>query len=163
MFRRALLAAVCLGLTGLYPAAAGEGKGKAVELVQKRLGELKAPQAKVEAVKDATITKTFPGVEFVAVHFRIWPVAIAPPAPLRSQNLFAVDKDSKLHHFTDAKDLEGFARAALAPSPNDESARAAVKAWLLLSQQFVQDGFYKLKPFTLRTNGSCSVRLLGAA
>lgn len=153
MVRTMLCGLVCLGLAGALPAAAGEGK--AVDLVQKRLAELKAMQAKVEAVKSKDVEAAFPGVQFVTVHFPIWPVGVATPPPLKSQNLFAVDKGGKLHHFTDAKGLEKFARTHLAPDLGPKDGATAALAWVALTQAFVQDGYYK---FTIDPNNTINAK-----
>lgn len=119
---------------------ADDAMEKAVALVQERLKELKSPQAHVEAITDSPVLSIFPAQRFVVVRYRLWPVAIAPPKDLKSQNLFAVDKSGKLQHLTDAKGLEAFFRTNLAKATNQNE---AVRTWLRLSQEFVQDGFYK--------------------
>lgn len=152
--RIGFVAAVCLGLTAV-PASAGEKKGTPVAEVQKHLDKLKSPQAKVEAVKSKNVAAAFPNVEFVTVHYAMWPVGVAPPQTLKSQNLFAVDKDGKLHHFTDAKGLEKFAQGHLAPTRKVEERHTAAEAWVMLTAAFVQDGFYKFKsPTVLHVKGT---------
>jgi hypothetical protein len=128
------------------PGAAGQDKlseaqQQAVKQVRARLQELKAPEAHVEALTDRAIAESFPGHTFVTVRFRLWPVAIAPPEPLRSQNLFAVSKDGKSQHLTSSKDLEPFFKANLG-RVKELGADRALSAWLLLTKEFVQDGFY---------------------
>jgi hypothetical protein len=87
--------------------------------------------------------RTFPGRLFFSVIFRQHPVARLAPEPLKSQNVFVVDKEGSVEHFTNSKDLEKFCGSLLAAVDNDEKAKDAVRAWLAVSQQFVQDGFYQ--------------------
>ena len=57
--------------------------------------------------------------------------------------MFAVPKDGKLVHLTDTKGLETFFKDNLKGVKDDDGAKRAVQAWLVLSQTFRQDGFFK--------------------
>jgi hypothetical protein len=125
---------------------------RAEKLVNEFLGKHKADGAKVEVITDTKeLAKAFPEHQFVAIHFREWPIAKAPPKPLALRNLVVVAKDGKLLHLTDAKGLEQFFQETLAPIKKDAGDNL-VEAWLRLTQEFVQDGFYKFE-FD-RTKGS---------
>src|SRR5262249_59701884 len=82
----------------------------------------------------------FPGHQVLVASFRQWPVALVPPEPLKSRNLFIVSKMGKMEHFTDAKGLETFFKTNVPATANGKN---VVQAWLRLSQEFIQDGFYK--------------------
>jgi hypothetical protein len=116
---------------------------KAQKLVDEFLAKYKADGAKVEVITDTKeLAKAFPEHQFVAVHFREWPLPKAAPKPLAMRNLMIVAKDGKLLHLTDAKGLEQFFQQALAPFKGAAGSHL-VEAWLRLSQEFVQDGYYK--------------------
>src|SRR5262249_51568929 len=65
-------------------------------------------------------------------------------------NVFIVGKDGGVEHLTSSKQLEKFFREHLRPVKNDKAAKDAVRAWLIVSQQFFQDGFYQ---FTIPGKG----------
>lgn len=118
-----------------------EAAAKAKGLVEKHLQALKAEGMTVRAVTEDQVSELFTNHVWIAVHFRQWPVAIQPPEMLKVQNLFVVDKSGKLTQFTDSKGLEKFFQANL-----DKAQPAmVVRAWLRLSTEFIQDGFYKFK------------------
>lgn len=89
----------------------------------------------------------FPGRQFFAVRFRLFPVAVVPPRPLAARNLFVVEKEGAPRLITDTAELKAFFQAALAPARDDAAAKAAARAWLQLAQALAQDGFYQ---FTLQ-------------
>src|SRR5262245_22287689 len=84
---------------------------KASRQVLDRLAELKAPAAHVQPVTDKIVEQMFPEHVILVVSFQQWPVAVAPPAPLKSRNIFIVSKMGKLEHLTDTKGLETFFKA----------------------------------------------------
>ncbi|HEV3262315.1 MAG TPA: hypothetical protein VG013_36020, partial [Gemmataceae bacterium] len=95
------------------------------------------------AVSDPALTRLFPSDLFLTAIYPQYPIARRTPAPLKAQNLFAVPKEGKVRHLTDAKGLEKYFRSALAPVKDDDTAKDATLAWLRLSQELKQDGFYK--------------------
>jgi hypothetical protein len=62
---------------------------------------------------------------------------------LKSQNLFVVPKDGKLVHLADTKGMESYFKDNLKAVKDDDAAKLATQAWLVLSQTFRQDGFFK--------------------
>jgi hypothetical protein len=118
---------------------------KAEKTVQDRLGELKGPNAKVEAITDEPVQRALPGQMVFSVFFRLFPVAIRPPEPLKSQNLFFVGPDGKLTVVSDIKGLEDYCLTAAAPAKDEGAARDVALAWLRLVEEMHQDGFYKFK------------------
>jgi hypothetical protein len=136
------MTAACAALllaAGRLPA---EDSAKAEKAVKDFLADKKA-DAPVTPVTDDALTKLFPGTSFCAVVFRQYPVARVAPEPFKAQNVFAVSKDGKLVHLTDAKGLEGYFKDNLKGVKDDDGAKLAAQAWLALSQTFRQDGFYK--------------------
>jgi hypothetical protein len=116
---------------------------KAEKTVQDRLGELKGTSAKVEALTDESLARALPGQVVFSVLFRLFPVAIRPPEPLKSQNLFAVGPDGKLTVVSDPKGLEDYYLAAAAPAKDEGAGKDVALAWLRLVEEMHQDGFYK--------------------
>ncbi len=108
----------------------------------KKLAEFQgAERGQILTVTGDALTRAFPGHRFYVVRFRQYPVAVAPPQPLRANNLFVLAPDGSVEHLQDAKALEGFFRAALAPVRTATEAKEAAKAWLRMAEEFHQDGF----------------------
>jgi hypothetical protein len=93
-------------------------------------------------LNDDTVAKRFRHQQFFVLGMPQYPVARVPPKPLRVRNLFTVDNDGKTEHLTDLKGLEDFFRAAARPVTDIESAKESAAAWLRLSEEFKQDGFF---------------------
>jgi hypothetical protein len=75
------------------------------------------------------------------VIFRQYPVARLAPEPLKSGNVFVVKRE-KVEPVSDVKALERFFADNLHPVKDESAARAAAEAWLRLSEELHQDGFY---------------------
>jgi hypothetical protein len=115
---------------------------KAEAAVKGHLEKLKAAGAAVEYVKDDDVESVLSRHYLFSVLFRQYPVARSVPKGLQSSNLFAVDAEDKVTVMTDAKELESFFRA-ISPTAKEEGRReTAIRAWLRLTQQYHQDGFY---------------------
>jgi hypothetical protein len=93
-------------------------------------------------VGDDSLMLAFPQHLAYAVIFRMYPVARMAPAPLKTQNIFLVGKDG-LVHVTDTKGLDDFFSARVGSVRDEFVGRNAARAWLSLSQQLKQDGFYR--------------------
>jgi hypothetical protein len=94
-------------------------------------------------IVDETLSRVFSEQRFFVALFRQFPVARLAPEPLKTHNLFVVTKDGKVRHLTNTKGLEDFFRASLPLVRDEESAKDATEAWLRLSEEFKQDGFFK--------------------
>jgi hypothetical protein len=152
MIRR-MSTASCLVALVLYAGTApaeqkaqpGGASKEAVEGAKKQLmahlGD-KAKNGQVIHIDAPALHKSFPGYEFFALRFRLYPVARVIPEGMKASNVFAVAKDGKIEHLKDAKALEMFFRQHGATARNEESAGALAQGWLWLAQEFVQDGFY---------------------
>jgi hypothetical protein len=154
MFRRMTVALSVLGvlvLAGLARAAdepkqpGKEDLARAEKAVKEELARLKAPEAKVTPVADEATARAFPGTVFVAVQFRQYPVAFAPPEPPGSANVFALPKDGKLALIKDVGGLDKFFTANLPATKGEAAMKDAARAWLRLTQELQQDGFYKFQ------------------
>jgi hypothetical protein len=126
-------------------AAMSEEDGKdAEDLLRKRFPVLRTPGIPPFVhITDEMFARTFPEHRFFALIFRQYPVARITPEPLKPQNVFVIQKEGKVQHLTGIKPLEKFFRSKLALVQDAESARESAGAWLRLSEEFKQDGFFK--------------------
>ena len=92
---------------------------------------------------ERSLTRTFPEQRFFALILRQYPVARITPEPLKSQNVFVIEKDDNVQHLTGIKTLEKFFRSKLGLVLDAQSAKESAGAWLRLSEEFKQDGFFK--------------------
>ena len=114
------------------------------DLLTKKLAEFKdAERGQIIPVKDEPLTREFPGYSFYVLRFRRYPVALAPPEPLKANNLFIVKPDGPVGHILDTDMLKNFFRTTLAPVRTEARASDTAKAWLQLAQEFYQDGFFR--------------------
>ena len=131
------------------PALADETKGDKVAQAEKAVAEqlksLKAEGAQVTLVKDDAVAKAIPNHVFLAVHFRQFPVAIAPPAPLKSANLYAVGADGKPTLVGNPEDLNKYLQAARIRAETEDAMKIVFQSWMRLAQEFEQDGYYKFE------------------
>jgi hypothetical protein len=116
---------------------------KAEKNVLDRLEELGAGRRRASLVSDEPVARALPGQLVFAVRFPLYPVARVPPEPLKPQNLFAVGADYEPKLINDPRGLEEFFRAAAGPVKDEETARYYALAWLRLTEELAQDGFYK--------------------
>jgi hypothetical protein len=146
---RAVVVGMLLVCCGLTVGAAQPGEADAVSSAKARVNDalerLRVSWARVEPQTNEAVTHAFPDYLFFSVLFRRYPVAQVPPRPLKPSNLYAVrqGKDEAPRLLTSPQELEAFCRSALVRVKDDGPARDAVRAWLLLTAVFVQDGFYK--------------------
>jgi hypothetical protein len=96
----------------------------------------------LDALADKNLGRSFPNQRFFVLRFRQYPVARMAPKPLAANNLFAVTKNGRVRLLTDTKGLEDFFRTMFEPVTDAESAKDAARAWLYLSEEFKQDGFF---------------------
>jgi hypothetical protein len=112
--------------------------------VKEQLEKLNAGAGRVHPIKDEGVSRSFPNHDFVAVIFPQFPVARLAPAPLKGSNIYAVTKDDKLTLVNDQEGLDKFFRAARV-GEGEVALKNVVRAWLTLSAELHQDGFYKFK------------------
>jgi hypothetical protein len=111
--------------------------------LEEQLARRKSTQAIVYPVADESVARVFPEHLVLAVRFPLYPVAIQPRAPLKSQNLFIVDKDGQMEHVTDFQGLEEFFRAHVGTVVKESQAREAARAWLSMTVELSQDGYFQ--------------------
>lgn len=117
----------------------------AKKAVEGHLATLKGEGANVQLIASDPLFKTLPAAQFFSVLFRQYPVARLAPEGLSSSNVFAVGADGKITVMTDAKSLEKYFRAHGDAAKTEAAQKDAARAWLQLSQQFHQDGFYEFE------------------
>jgi hypothetical protein len=146
-----LLGAAVLTWSGMMTAVAKPAKAKAPKVdvekaetaVKERLAKLKGSYGTVSLLKKETaLERAFPGRAFFFVLFRQYPVGRVPPAGLKSANLFVYSADGKIQVITDTKGLEKLFKDHLPAAKTDARLKEAARAWLTLSQQLKQDGFF---------------------
>jgi len=83
---------------------------------------------------------------FYAVIQRQYPVArIEGPGGLGVHNVFVLDAAGEVSRLKDLDALEAFFREHLALVKSEATAKQAVRAWLLLAEQFSQDGMFQFE------------------
>jgi hypothetical protein len=140
-----------LAVTGLLTAApvpekekvSADDIAKAEKMVKDEMARLKGENGAVMVVKDEPLARAFPRHVFITVFFRQFPVARVLPEGLSASNIFVVGPDSKLVHIKDAKALQGFFKNNLSGLQSDNQLKDVARAWLRLTQEFHQDGFFK--------------------
>jgi hypothetical protein len=153
MSMRILIAVVSAALLGAGPVGAQglpggqteklpENVAKARTQLSEELAKLHANFGQVIWLHEPALTQAFPKDVFFAVRFRQFPVARILPKGMHASNVFVVPDGGKVHRLADDKALGKFFRKHLAPVKADKEAKRAVSAWLSLSQEFYQDGFF---------------------
>lgn len=150
MFQRLTIVGTVLGLLvcgavgsrGQPPKA--EQSRKAVEAVKEFLKPLGGSDAQL-LTKDDSALKVFSEHTFVIARYRIYPIAFELPKGMKPSNVFAVSKDNQVQHLPDVAALQKFFVRHGRAVQTDEQTKEALAAWLTLSQEFYQDGFYKFE------------------
>jgi hypothetical protein len=89
-----------------------------------------------------------PGYSFVVLIIRQYPVAYGPADPLLGTNaIAAVGKNNSVEIVNSTDKLVAFFKAHEIPATTEQKMLLTVKAWLYLSQELKDDGFYT---FTIR-------------
>jgi hypothetical protein len=142
-----MVTAVALGLT--LATDAQEPKQPPKELVEKGQAALKAHLDKIKGANGQilrleadALDGLFPKDVFFAVRYRVYPVAVLMPPGMKPSNVFVYD-NGKLSHLKDERKLDEFFKQKLPAVKDDATSKKAAQAWLTLSQEFVQDGFFK--------------------
>jgi hypothetical protein len=117
----------------------------AEKAAREHLTKLKGGAGTLQHIPDEPLGRALPRWAFFSVLFRQYPVARLAPPGLKSSNVFAVSADGKVLVLTGAGELEKFFKANLPPAKADDQFKDAARAWLRLSQQFRQDGFYQFQ------------------
>src|SRR5262249_37005275 len=107
--------------------------------------KIKGTNAGVTPIKDELIEQVLPKTTFFAVRYRQYPIAMKTPEGLKASNVCAVGPDGKVQILTDTDGLLKFFQANLTAAKTDDQVKDATRAWLRLSQELKQDGYYKFK------------------
>src|SRR5438876_5732817 len=76
---------------------------KAQGVVEERLRRLNSPSPVVAPIMDESVARLFTRHVLISVRFRMYPVAVLPPDPLKPQNLFAVQRDGSVEQINTVK------------------------------------------------------------
>ncbi len=132
---------------GMALAAGGDPPTAAAKAVTQDLEKHKAQGYVMQQVQDAATARCFPKYTFFGVFFRQYPVARLTPEGMSSANLYAVNDAGKAllirEEIKEAPKLQEFFLKHLAPIANDGAAKDAARAYVRLSEELHQDGFYK--------------------
>jgi hypothetical protein len=136
--------ATLASFSGVTMCQAPDGEVQFKKFVLERFPILRGPgMPALTALKDETITQAFPSQRWFVVGFRQYPVTQIAPRPLRTRNLFAVSEAGQVRHITGIKELEQAFQSLLPSAKDEQAARRDVAAWLRLSEELKQDGFFK--------------------
>lgn len=122
-----------------------EDVARAEKAVKDQLEKYKGGYGQVAQVKDEAVARAFPRTTFFTVLYRQYPVGRRVPPPLKSANVFAVGADGKPLLLNDLKGMETFFRGTVAGARESDQAKTITRAWLRLSPELRQDGFYQFK------------------
>jgi hypothetical protein len=147
--RWAILLALGLPLCGTSSPRAGEPKQLPKEAVEKaqsalknHLEKVKGSDGQIVRIDAAPLRQLFPKDVFFAVRYRVYPVAQRLPKGMKPSNVFVFSRGKLTPIGNDLK-LDEFFKDRLPAVTSDATAKKAAQAWLWLSQEFRQDGFYK--------------------
>src|SRR6516162_4371580 len=96
---------------------------KAVEAVYDFLAKINGAGAGMTVKNQEAIRSVFPDQVIVNARYRLFPIAKRLPEGMRGSNLFAVDKDGKVEHVKDVKELEKFFRSHETPVKSEKDAK----------------------------------------
>lgn len=116
-----------------------------LEAVTEFLRQHKATGGDVQAKSDPALAKVFPDDAFVVVRYRQYPVARLIPEGFKPSNVLVVSKDKTVSRLKDVKEQEKFFREHAAAAHTANELKELSAAWLTLSQEQHQDGFFKFE------------------
>jgi hypothetical protein len=149
--KRWAVAAALLGAAVLAAGAAAEdepdktkpaapGRARAEIAVKAEMEKLKGGHGSLRPIKHEALDRALPGHFFFAVIYRRFPAPQVPPAGLKASNVLAFSPEGQVHVLSDVKAVEKYFKARVALTKTDEQVKDAVRGWLCLSQQLLQDG-----------------------
>lgn len=106
-------------------------------------GPASLSRARLQLVEDAALSVAFNDYLVYTLTFPQWPIAFALPEPLQNNNLFVFDKTGKFVFVKSSDELEKLFRERASKVKDDQSARSATIAYLVLSEALAQDGMYQ--------------------
>jgi hypothetical protein len=118
---------------------------KAEKAVKKHLEKVKGGHGQLARIDDKAVAKSIPGYAFFAVLYRQFPVPVQLPQGMKAANLFAVGTDAKPKLLSSGDDLRNFFKDELPELTGEAQFKDAARAYVRLSQELHQDGFYRFK------------------
>jgi len=147
---------VCLVLLSLTTQtnAQDERRQQSRQVVQDHLQALGSvrlgKRLKLDDLQSAELRKLFDRCDFFLLRYPRYPVEVVPVAPLRVNNVFMVC-DGKVSRVSDESELQEFFLQRFPVATDDTVKADGVRAWLLLAQEFHQDGFVAFGSPSIRT------------
>ncbi|MBO0697935.1 MAG: hypothetical protein J2P46_06055 [Zavarzinella sp.] len=146
------LALITLTLTAAGAVAAPRSAEEARSALDAHLAKVaEGRPVVVTVVHNDDVNRLFPDTRFFAVRVRDYP--IAPPKALKANNLYAVPPAGDVVRLPDEAALRDYLRLHASRVQNSSQAKSAVKAWLTLIQEVLQDG---RQEFSLREGSLAS-------
>jgi hypothetical protein len=160
MFARWTILVALVGVLG--PALQSSARGQDSEAqVKEYLQDIGAFGYTITAITADYIDDTFPDTDFFAVIFRQYPQPAPPPEGLSASNVFLVQRGT-VFPLVGPADLRNFFLGNLAPVRGKAGAKDAGLAWLRLSEEFSQDGFFTFgDPEANVTSSKREIRVTG--
>ena len=134
------LAAIASVSPGQTAAAKGQPEREALDRWLARTPGSSAGE--VTALREGYVARAIPSRTFYVLRFRLYPVAPPIPEGLSSNNLLVVQSDGSVERILDPGTLETLFRSASAPVISRRTAEDAARAWIRLTEEFHQDGFF---------------------
>jgi hypothetical protein len=147
---------VCLVLLSLTTQANAqdERRQQSRQVVQDHLQALGSvrlgKRLKLDDLQSPELRKLFDRCDFFVLRYPRYPVEVVPVAPLRVSNVFMVC-DGKVSRVSDESELQEFFLQRFPVATDDTVKADGVRAWLLLAQEFHQDGFVVFGSPSMRT------------
>jgi hypothetical protein len=147
---------VCLVLLSLTTQANAqdERRQQSRQVVQDHLQALGSvrlgKRLKLDDLQSAELRKLFDRCDFFLLRYPRYPVEVVPVAPLRVNNVFMVCA-GKVSRVSDESELQEFFLQRFPVATDDTVKADGVRAWLLLAQEFHQDGFVVFGSPSMRT------------
>jgi hypothetical protein len=113
--------------------------------VKEFLGKRKAEAGNLQPIKDEVVDKMFPRHGIYTLLFRQYPVGRVQPEGFSVANILVCDAAGKVQLLNNAKGLTEFYKANAPAVKGEGEVADAGRAWIRLSQELHQDGFFKFQ------------------
>ncbi|TNE30577.1 MAG: hypothetical protein EP349_05050 [Alphaproteobacteria bacterium] len=155
-------------LLSLAPHAAfaenGDDKRASVshtEVVQDWLNKFHGAERGVLTLQsNASLSAVFPGYSFYSFYFRQYPIARETPESFSAANILVQSPQDEIIHVTTDGELLAFFQSHLNLQQNLRAVFIA-EAWLILSPQLLQDGFYDFSAPEIESTQDDALTILG--
>jgi len=138
-----MIAQYYVGLISTFPAASSDPVTVFQNWAKTQTPTMDLTKYKVTLIKDAALDKMLPGYSFLSVLHIIYPVASYPEdSRLGSNSIVAVSKSRTIEILPSLAALQTFYRAHQFAPLAYTDCKTAFRAWMLLSQEYRNDGYY---------------------